>query len=163
MKKYRNDEGDLHCKGSQVIEFRNGTKMWYLNGQRHRTDGPAVEWFDGGKEWWIDGQRHRRNSPAVERADGTKEWWIDGEHIYTHLPKTHFKPKTYQEALDNIKNRVDKMKNARGHCEENSHIEEDIIHTDVLRYIADNDTGEMGELARIALETEDVDFTRYYS
>jgi hypothetical protein len=30
--------------------------MWYLNGWRHREDGPAVEWADGSKEWWLSGQ-----------------------------------------------------------------------------------------------------------
>jgi hypothetical protein len=27
-----------------------------LNGQQHRTDGPAVEDADGDKEWWLNGQ-----------------------------------------------------------------------------------------------------------
>jgi hypothetical protein len=33
--------------------------IWQLDGQRHRTDGPAVIWASGTQEWWLDGQRHR--------------------------------------------------------------------------------------------------------
>jgi len=33
-----------------VIDTK-GDKAWYLNGLRHRTDGPAFEWADGDKEW----------------------------------------------------------------------------------------------------------------
>jgi hypothetical protein len=32
---------------------RFGNKTWYLNGQRHRTDGPACEWSDGSKSWYL--------------------------------------------------------------------------------------------------------------
>ena len=34
----------------------NGGKEWWLNGKRHRTDGPAIELANGGKEWWLNGQ-----------------------------------------------------------------------------------------------------------
>ena len=58
-----------------------GTKVWYLNGQRHREDGPAIEWPDGGKEWWLNGQRHREDGPAREFADGAKSWYLNGEEL----------------------------------------------------------------------------------
>ena len=35
-----------------------GVKKWLNNnGQLHRTDGPAVIYPDGTKEYWINGQR----------------------------------------------------------------------------------------------------------
>ena len=34
----------------------NGTKKWYLNGIRHREDGPAVEWVNGDKDWYLNGK-----------------------------------------------------------------------------------------------------------
>ena len=34
--------------------YSTGHKAWYLDGNLHRTDGPAVEWADGDKEWWLD-------------------------------------------------------------------------------------------------------------
>ena len=33
-----------------------GSKVWFLNGKLHRTDGPAVEWADGSKTWWLHGE-----------------------------------------------------------------------------------------------------------
>jgi hypothetical protein len=62
-----------------IAEHPNGTKLWYLNGELHRVDGPAVEWDDGSKEWWLNGKQHRVDGPAVEDADGSKEWWLNGQ------------------------------------------------------------------------------------
>jgi hypothetical protein len=36
----------------------DGTKRWYLNGQRHREDGPAIERADGNKIWYLNGQEY---------------------------------------------------------------------------------------------------------
>ena len=62
-----------------VKVWTNGTKRWYLNGRRHREDGPAIEWADGTKSWWLKGKRHREDGPAVEYADGTKCWYLNDE------------------------------------------------------------------------------------
>jgi len=39
-----------------VKVFANGSKFWFLNGQRHREDGPACEYADGDKIWYLNGQ-----------------------------------------------------------------------------------------------------------
>ena len=39
-----------------VRVYTNGTKSWYLNGKRHRKDGPAYEGADGTKEWYLNGK-----------------------------------------------------------------------------------------------------------
>ena len=59
----------------------NGDKFWYLNNERHRTDGPAVEYADGTKVWFLNNKRHRTDGPAVELADGTKHWWLNGKQV----------------------------------------------------------------------------------
>ena len=33
----------------------DGNKLWHLNGNLHREDGPALEWADGSKEWYLNG------------------------------------------------------------------------------------------------------------
>ena len=58
----------------------DGSKEWYINGTRHREDGPALERADGLKEWYINGERHHEDGPAVEHADGKKIWYINGKH-----------------------------------------------------------------------------------
>jgi hypothetical protein len=64
--------------GSIIVEYTNGTKIWWLNRRQHRLDGPAIERKDGSKEWFINGKRHRLDGPAIIWSDGTKEWWIEG-------------------------------------------------------------------------------------
>ena len=49
------------------LNTQSGSKEWWLNGKRHREDGPAVEYcINGSKEWWLNGKRHREDGPAVE-------------------------------------------------------------------------------------------------
>ena len=50
----------------------DGDKHWYMNGERHREDGPAIEYADGDKYWYL-------NDNKVKMEDVlTKEqqfWW----------------------------------------------------------------------------------------
>ena len=39
---------------------------------------PLIE-SDGSKRWWLNGQRHREDGPAIETAYGDKEWWLNGQ------------------------------------------------------------------------------------
>ena len=67
-------------KTYKVIIEDNGDKIWYLNGQRHREDGPAAEYANGDKSWYLNGKCHREDGPAVEYADGAKSWYLEGNH-----------------------------------------------------------------------------------
>ena len=53
----------------------------WVNGKRHREEGPAVLYGNGSKAWWIDGKRHREDGPAIEKPGGYREWYLDGERI----------------------------------------------------------------------------------
>ena len=53
-----------------------GTRRYYnSDNQLHREGGPAVEYVNGHKEWWQNGQRHRIDVPAIEI--GSKAWYIN--------------------------------------------------------------------------------------
>jgi hypothetical protein len=69
----------LHREDGPAMEYADGTKEWYIDGQLHREDGPATEGFNGTKRWWLRSYIHRTDGPAVERADGSKEWRL--EHV----------------------------------------------------------------------------------
>ncbi len=80
----------LEEKYKQVLEQQNepevtvdqdGIKRWYLNGKRHRTDGPAIESTDGSKMWFLNGKLHRTDGPAIEYPDGYKEWYLNGKKL----------------------------------------------------------------------------------
>ena len=76
--------GQRHREDGPAVEYDNGSKFWYLNGKLHREDGPAVEWSNGSKEWYLNGQRHREDGPAVENpALGEQEWWFFGRYFGT--------------------------------------------------------------------------------
>ena len=57
----------------------NGNKLWYLNNQIHREDGPAVEYANGSKYWYRNDQYHREDGPAVELSNGNKYWYLLGK------------------------------------------------------------------------------------
>ena len=80
-KTWCNQQNQRHRTLGPAVEYADGGKSWYLNGQLHRTDGPAIEHVSGYKAWWVDGQRHRTDGPAIERADGTKVWWVDDQEL----------------------------------------------------------------------------------
>ena len=54
-----------------VRVFSNRTE-WYINGKLHREDGPAVEYANGYKGWWLNGENlteeefNRRTQPTKE-------------------------------------------------------------------------------------------------
>ena len=70
--------GKRHREDGPAIECANGARYWYLNGKLHRKDGPACEYANGTREWWLNGAPHREDGPAVECVDGTREWWLNG-------------------------------------------------------------------------------------
>ena len=68
----------------------NGKKIYYKDKEMtiiHREDCPAVEFTDGYKAWYINGKRHREDGPAIEYVSeteyvsGTKEWFINGHYL----------------------------------------------------------------------------------
>ena len=67
-----------HREDGPALEYADGSKYWYLNGELHREDGPAVERANGSKFWWLKGKRHREDGPAVEWWDGDNFWFLNG-------------------------------------------------------------------------------------
>lgn len=58
---------------------------YYLDGKRHRVDGPAVEHSNGTKLYYLDDNLHRVDGPAeIIMYDGKiirLAKWINGEKI----------------------------------------------------------------------------------
>ena len=78
---YYNALGHAHREYGPAVEYSDGGREWYQNGQLHRIDGPAVERPNGYRVWWQNGQLHRLDGPAVERPDGTCGWYINGKSL----------------------------------------------------------------------------------
>ena len=71
-------DGKRHRDDGPAIIRRNGSFHWYKNGLRHREDGPAIEYADGDRWWYFEGKLHREGGPAIEWAPGRTSWWIKG-------------------------------------------------------------------------------------
>jgi hypothetical protein len=69
-------ERKLTSKGTGIVKS-GSYEAWYLNGQRHRVDGPAYK--SGSYEaWYLNGQLHRVDGPAYK--DGSREeWYLNGQ------------------------------------------------------------------------------------
>ena len=63
---------------NEIIEYLDGGRESWVNGQLHHEDGPAYERNDGPRAWFQNDQLHRLDGPAYEGADGHREWWING-------------------------------------------------------------------------------------
>lgn len=72
---YKTYRKSLSNHYGDYIEWRNE------KGQFHREDGPALEYVNGGKGWFINGNLHREDGPAIERDDGTKFWYLKGNQV----------------------------------------------------------------------------------
>ena len=61
------------------IIHEDGYEYWLLNGELHRTNGPAEIWSDGTQYWWLNGVLHREDGPAVIFSEGDQYWWLNGK------------------------------------------------------------------------------------
>ena len=80
-----NKNAELHRVNGPAIEWNNGNKEWWIDGKRHRIDGPAI-YFKGHEEWWQTGNLHRVDGPAVKAVKSgvdIKQWWLNGHHYYS--------------------------------------------------------------------------------
>lgn len=77
-----NLDGQLHKTDGPAVYSDTGYQEWWLRGNKHRTDGPAIV-SRSYKEWWLDGKRHRSDGPAVESKSkghlAKGKWWIHGK------------------------------------------------------------------------------------
>ena len=73
--------GKRHREDGPACEYTNGDKCWYLYGRYHREDGPAIERANGDKFWYLNGGYHREDGPAIEWVNGGKEWYLNGKQL----------------------------------------------------------------------------------
>jgi len=76
---YLNDEGKLHRLDGPAFECLNGSKCWYVNGNRHRNIDPANEWSDREKRWRFKGEYHRIGGSC----HSSRKWWYIDNKEYT--------------------------------------------------------------------------------
>ena len=80
----------------EIITDGYGSQRWYLNGKRHREDGPAIVYTDGHQEWCLNDKYHREDGPAIIRSNGYQSWYFENRKVteewisrYQKLKKKH--------------------------------------------------------------------------
>lgn len=53
---YYNSDNRLHRIYGPALITSLGTQIWYKDGLKHRTDGPAMIWASGHYECWVGGK-----------------------------------------------------------------------------------------------------------
>jgi hypothetical protein len=66
----------------------HGNQYWTVNGELHRTDGPAVIDISGSHYHYKNGPLHRQDGPAIIDYNGCEEWYINNER---HCDNKSFK------------------------------------------------------------------------
>src|SRR6202167_3920000 len=93
--------GDIPENYTGIVEYKNGIIVYYLNGKRHREDGPAFIWGDGTVFYYLNGSLHREDGPAIIRRDGTLEYYLNGINITTEKVNSWIKENNIPEVWDN--------------------------------------------------------------
>jgi hypothetical protein len=63
---------------SDVGTYQKSPLDWWREGQKEKTQ--CLEYPDGTRKWYCEGQLHRIGGPAVAGPNGL-EWWIHGERM----------------------------------------------------------------------------------
>lgn len=75
-------DGLRHREDGPAIQTSDGVTAWYLHGNLHREDGPAFEFISSNnvwcKAWYLNGLLHRENGPAIEASNGSNYWFLNG-------------------------------------------------------------------------------------
>ena len=86
---WRSANGNPHRLDGPAIIHIDGYQAWFINGLRHRTDGPAIQ-ADSYQEWYLNGLLHRIGGPAIIWSSGDQEWYVNGVRHREDGPATIF-------------------------------------------------------------------------
>jgi hypothetical protein len=84
--------GEFHREDGPALEYSNGGKHWLLNGKYHREDGPAIDFINGDKCWYLNGKLHREDGPAIDFINGDKCWYLNDESLTEEEHKEAMNP-----------------------------------------------------------------------
>ena len=70
--------------GSYCVIFPDGGMHFWVDGLRHREDGPAVVESDGYMRWYRKDKLHREDGPAIiDPGFGGQLYWYLNGHQYS--------------------------------------------------------------------------------
>lgn len=87
----------------ELVELATGYKAWHVNDVYHRVDGPAIECPNGTKEWWVNGNKLTEDEwlydyyPIKNKSIVAYEQYEDYNGELHHLFKPAITKKNSQE------------------------------------------------------------------
>ena len=72
---WKNSQQKLHRLDGPAVEYADGDKRWYLNGEYHRVDGPAREFSNGDKYWYLNGKELTKEEHSEKTQSKIHELW----------------------------------------------------------------------------------------
>jgi hypothetical protein len=78
-------DGGKHRVDGPAVVYDSGMEEWRYHEILHRDGGPALIDSDGNLSWYRNGQRHRFDGPAVVNVDGSEKYYLYGAHISDDL------------------------------------------------------------------------------
>ena len=70
-----------------IVEYLNGTLIYFLNGFIHKEDGPAIIRSTGTIIYYLNGKRHREDGPAIIYSFGLEYYYLKGNNITEKVNK----------------------------------------------------------------------------
>ena len=67
--------------GYDEVRKTGRDQSFWLDGQLHRTDGPALVTAEGDEHWYVEGRRHRADGPAIVTRNGAELFFVDGQAV----------------------------------------------------------------------------------
>ena len=104
---WRNHLGQYHRVNGPAFTNSRGVRAWYLNGRRHRLDGPAVIWPSGREEWCVDDVWHRTGGPAFTNSCGARRWYLNGRQHRLDGPAVIWPNGREEWCVDDVWHRTD--------------------------------------------------------
>ena len=65
-----------------TVKVINGDRYWYVNGKRHREDGPACEYANGTRVWYLNGESYTEQDFLKKTKQPKEEPLVLNIHLH---------------------------------------------------------------------------------
>ena len=75
-------EAEITESEPTIVNYSDGTRMYYKNNVLHRVGKPAIERGDGTWEYYFEGKKHRIDGPAISSVYDDEGFYVEGAYYW---------------------------------------------------------------------------------
>jgi len=75
-------EAEITESEPTIVNYSDGTRMYYKNNVLHRVGKPAIERGDGTWEYYFEGKKHRIDGPAISSVYDDEGFYVEGVYYW---------------------------------------------------------------------------------